>query len=96
MQQQMMQQQQMFNPLPPIMTPTHGMGMPSGAAAPGRGGAVAAAAVSAFGPGRGRGRVPGAAYFHDPMHSIMEEEKERKREMKLLKNREAARYKWLL
>jgi len=86
LQQQLLQQQQMFNPLPAMLTPTHGMALPPRVAA--FGGAAAAA-------GRGRGRsaaaAAAAAWLQDPMHNILEEEKERKREMKLLKNREAAR-----
>lgn len=79
------QQQQMFNPLPPpMMTPTHGMGMAPPRGPPVPGGPFAAAAAQA----RARGRP---TWMQDPMHSILEEEKERKREMKLLKNREAAR-----
>jgi len=86
MQQQILQQQQqMFNPLPPMMTPTHGIGM---APPPGVRGPVGAGAAFPGGAARGRGRAP---WMQDPMHSILEEERERKREMKLLKNREAAR-----
>jgi len=84
MQQQILQQQQqMFNPLPPMMTPTHGIGMaPPAARGP-------PPTVGGFPPtARARGRAP---WMQDPMQSILEEEKERKREMKLLKNREAAR-----
>lgn len=85
MQQQIMQQQrQMFNPLPPMMTPTHEIGLaplpPPSARGPGA--AFAGAAANA------RGRAP---WMQDPMQGILEEERERKREMKLLKNREAAR-----
>jgi len=87
MQQQILQQQQqMFNPLPPMMTPTHGMGLAP--PPPGRGPAGAGVAFAGPANARVRGR---AAWMQDPMHSILEEEKERKREMKLLKNREAAR-----
>ena len=68
-----------------MMTPTHGMGM-----APAAVGARGAGAAAFGGVGRGRGRVS-AAWLQDPMHTILEQEKERKREMKLLKNREAAR-----
>ena len=89
MQQQMMQQQQqqqMFNPLPPVMTPTHGI-----PPRPGAGGPPSGMGFGGAGNVRGRGRMPSAAWLQDPMHTILEEEKERKREMKLLKNREAAR-----
>jgi len=89
MQQQMLQQQQqqqMFNPLPPVMTPTHGI-----PPRPGAGGPPSAMGFGVAGNPRGRGRMASGGWLQDPMHSILEEEKERKREMKLLKNREAAR-----
>merc|ERR1719334_1260030 len=67
------------------MTPTHGMGL-----APVAVGARGAGAAAFGGVGRGRGRVS-AAWLQDPMNTILEEEKERKREQKLQKNRDAAR-----
>jgi hypothetical protein len=84
LQQQYMQQQQMYNPLQhaAMMTPTHGLGMPRRAAA-GFGGASRS---------RTNNRTSNMnPWLQDPLHDVIQEERERKREMKLLKNREAAR-----
>jgi len=92
LQQQLLQQQQqqMYNPMQQLMTPTHGMGVAPHAAASNAALAGRPGSSAGFPPRGGQNRAP--MYLNqDPMQHMLEEERERKREQKLQKNRDAAR-----